>query len=281
MSLASATRSGTRPTSATSGLVNFLRVFFIGGVTSYRALFTWIRPAIFIPTFLVSPIFQIALFVYLGRSAHLASDSFYVLGNAIEFAAVPCLFAMSATIADERQQQTLSLILVTPAPRLPLFLGRSVPVIANGFLASAFALIVAGLIFGARLPLAAILPVALAMIATSASCTGLGLVNAALGLRVRETAVLSNVIFGLLLIFCGVNLPLSRLPRWMSDVSAYLPLTHGIIAARRLAGGASLSQAIGEISIEFVIGLSYAIVGFVLLRVFELESRRRATLDRA
>ena len=37
------------------------------------------------------------------------------------------------------------------------------------------------------------------------SCTGLGLVTAALAMRVRETAVLSNIFFGVLLIFCGVN----------------------------------------------------------------------------
>ncbi len=49
---------------------------------SYRALFTWLRPAVLIPTFLVAPIFQIILLVYLGRSAHLAADSFYVIGNA-------------------------------------------------------------------------------------------------------------------------------------------------------------------------------------------------------
>ncbi len=49
--------------------------------------------------------------------------------------------------------------------------------------------------------------------------------------------MLANVIFGVRLIFCGVNLPLGRLPHWMSTVSPWLPLTHGIAAARELADG--------------------------------------------
>ena len=36
----------------------FLRVFFVGGVISYRALFNWIRPAMYIPTMFGSPLFQ-------------------------------------------------------------------------------------------------------------------------------------------------------------------------------------------------------------------------------
>jgi ABC-2 type transport system permease protein len=265
----------------TSSPVNFLRIFFIGGLMSYRALFTWLRPSVLIPTFLVSPIFQILLFVYLGRAAHLASDSFYVIGDAIQFAALPCLFAMGNTIADERQEHTLPLVLATPAARLPLFLGRSLPVIANGFAVSIFALVVSAAMFHITVPLAAVLPMGLAIVVCSVSCTGLGLVNAALGLRVRETAVTSNVILGLLMIFCGVNIPLDRLPDWMSATAAYLPLTHGIAAARRLAGGAPLSAVDGQIGVELLIGVVYAVAGLLLLRFFEYESRRRSTLDRA
>jgi ABC-2 type transport system permease protein len=269
-----------RPAAA-SRPVNFLRIFFIGGLMSYRALFSWLCPSVLIPTFLISPIFRILLFVYLGRAAHLASDSFFVIGDAIQFAALPCLFAMGNTIADERQAQTLSLVLATPAARLPLFLGRSLPVIANGFVVSVFALVVSAVMFHITVPSAAVLPMGLAIVVCSVSCTGLGLVNAALGLRVRETAVTSNVILGLLMIFCGVNIPLAKLPLWMSDTAAFLPLTHGIAAARSLAAGTPPSTVAGQIGVEFLIGVGYAVVGLLLLRVFEDESRRRSTLDRA
>ena len=92
-----------------------LRIFFVGGRMSYRALFYWLTPQIYVPSLLVAPIFQILLFAYIGRSAGLQSDKFYLVGNALQYAAVPCLFAMSQLIGGERYQNTLSAILVSPA----------------------------------------------------------------------------------------------------------------------------------------------------------------------
>ena len=56
---------------------------------SYRALFYWLTPWIYIPSLVVAPIFQILLLAYIGRSAGVASDEFYVIGNAIQYAADP------------------------------------------------------------------------------------------------------------------------------------------------------------------------------------------------
>jgi ABC-2 type transport system permease protein len=228
-----------------------VRVFFVGGQITYRALFYWLTPQIYIPGLIVAPVFQILLFTYIGRSAGLESDEFYVVGNALQYSAVPCLFAMTQMIGGERYQNTLSAILVSPAHRIPLFFGRVIPVVANGAFVAAF------------------------------SCTGLGLINAALSLRIRENAVLSNVIFGFLLIFTGANVPLGELPDWMSAISEVLPFTHAIEAARKLADGASFGSVAGLIGTEVLLGLAYAALGYGLLRFMEVQSRRHATLERS
>jgi ABC-2 type transport system permease protein len=261
--------------------VTSTRIFFVGGLMSYRALFNWLSPWIFIPSLLIAPLFQILLFAYIGRAASLESDEFYVIGNALQYASIPCLFAMGNTIAGERWQQTLPVILATPARRLPLFVGRALPVIANGFVVALFALVVGGAILGVHIPASAWWPIAVATAVTAYSCTGLGLVNAALGLRVRETAVLGNIIFGLLLIMCGVNVPLDDLPGWMSTIAQGLPLTHSIDAARQLADGATLGDVAGLLGAELLVGTVWAVIGYVLLRYFEWEARRRATLETA
>ena len=258
-----------------------LRVFFVGGLTSYRALFNWLTPWILIPTFVISPIFQILLFAYIGRSAHLESDEFYVIGNALQYASIPCLFAMGSAITDERYYQTLGLVLVSPAARLPLFIGRALPVIVNGFLVAGFALVVGSAMLSVHIPATAYAPLALVTAVTSFSCTGLGLVNASIGLRVRENAVGSNILFGLLLVFCGVNVPLSQLPDWMSATAQGLPLTHGIEAARKLADGAALGDVGGLLAAEAAIGCAYAVAGYAAIRLMEVVSRRRATLELA
>jgi ABC-2 type transport system permease protein len=261
--------------------VTSVRVFFVGGLISYRALFSWLNPWVYIPSFLVAPVFQILLFVYIGRSAQLQSDSFYVIGNGLQYAAIPCLFAMANTIAGERNQQTLGYILITPARRLPLFLGRALPVVTNGFFVSAFALVVGGAIVGTHIAASRYPPIILVIAVSAFACTGLGLINAGLGLIARETAVLSNIFFGVLLILSGANVPVHDLPGWMQPVSQVVPLTHGIAAARHLAAGDSFRSILGLLGAEALIGLVYATLGYVLIRGTESVSRRRATLERA
>ena len=256
-----------------------LRIFFVGGLISFRALFNWLSPWIYVPSLLIAPIVQILLFAYMGRAAGVQSDEFYVIGNAVQYSAIPCLFAMANTVAGERWTQTLGIVLVTPAHRVPLFLGRSLPVVINGFFVSMFSLVVGSLLLDVDIPRSAWLPLALVVAVAAASCTGLGLANAALGLRVRETAVMSNVLFGLLLIFSGANIALDELPPWMATVGSWLPLTHAIEAARELAAGATLADVSGLIGQEVALGVLYGAIGLLALRFLELEGRRRATLE--
>ena len=258
-----------------------VRIFAIGGLMSYRALFYWLTFWIFVPGLVVAPVFQILLFAYIGRSAELESDEFYVVGNAIQYAAIPALFAMSQLVAGEKFQNTLGAILVSPAPRLPLFFGRAVPVIANSIFVAAFALTAGSLILGIDIPASSIPALGLVIVVAAISCTGLGLINAALGLRIRENAVLSNAIFGFLLIFTGANFPVSELPDWMQAVSQVIPFTHSIEAARELADGAALSSVLDLVGAELLIAGVYLAAGYLLLRFFELQGRRHATLERS
>jgi ABC-2 type transport system permease protein len=261
--------------------VTCVRIFVVGGLISFRALFSFLRPEVYIPSLLVAPIFQILLFVYIGRSAGLESDEFFVIGNAVQYAAIPCLFAMIFTVAGERHQKTLGYVLGSPAPRLPLFLGRAVPVVANGFAIAAFSLVVGGLIVGIDVPPSSYAPLALATALCAFSCTGLGLVGAGLGLLLRDQAVLANIMFGILLVFTGANVPVDTLPGWMQSVSQLLPFTHGIEAARDIADGATLPEVSDLLIAELAIGVVYGVVGFAFIRGAETLSRRHATLDRA
>jgi ABC-2 type transport system permease protein len=261
--------------------MNALRIFFVGGLISFRGLFSFLRPSIYIPSMLVAPIFQILLFVYIGRSAALESDEFYVIGNAIQYAAIPCLFAMIFTIAGERFQKTLGYLLVTPAPRLPLFLGRALPVVLNGFLVATFALFVGGAIVGIDVPASAYPALVVAALVSAFACTGFGLLGAGFGLLLREQGVLANILFGLLLIFTGANVPVDELPGWMQSLSSVLPFTHGIEAARQVADGAAFGEVDGLLATEAAIGVAYAALGYAFIRGAERASRRYATLERA
>lgn len=257
-----------------------LRIFFIGGLMSFRAQFNWLSPWILIPSLLISPVAQILLFAYIGRAAGVGDDRFYLIGNALNYAAIPCLFAMSFTIGGERWGQTLGMVLVTPARRLPLFLGRSLPVIVTGWGVAVFGVVVGSLLLGVSIPGAAWPAIVLAVAITSLSCTGLGLVMGAASLRIRDGATLGNVIFLMLLIFSGTNVALDDLPAWMAAIGTWLPLSHGIEAARGLAAGDGLGVVRGLLLRELGIGVLYAGLGMAVLSWMERDSRRRATLER-
>ena len=77
-----------------------LRLFFIGGLLSYRALFNWIRPGIYVATMLGSPLFQILFFTYLGRYAGAQDDAFFIVGNSMQVAAMSGIYGMTMGIAN-------------------------------------------------------------------------------------------------------------------------------------------------------------------------------------
>src|ERR671927_1034867 len=259
--------------------MNSLRVFVIGGVLSYRALFNWQKPSYYIPTMLGHPLFQVLFFAYLGRFSHVRNDAFFVVGNSVQVCAMAAVYGMAMTVGGERWTQTLAPLLATPANRLALFLGRALPQILNGFLVSAFAFSASRLLLHFHPPFASVPALGLIVLVSTASCAGFGMVVGALGLRWRDVFTVANPAYFLMLLFCGVNIPLSALPKWMQVVGSGMPLTHGIAAARRVADGASLSSVGTLLWKEAVIGACYFAVAYVLLRVFEAEGRRRATLE--
>ena len=259
--------------------MNALRVFTIGGLLSYRALFNWQSPTYYIPTMLGHPLFQVLFFAYLGRFSHVRNDAFFVVGNAVQVCAMAGIYGMAMTIGGERWTQTLSPLLASPANRFALFLGRALPQIVNGFVVSAFGFFAGRLLLNFDPPASSIGSLALVVVASTAACTAFGLVIGALGLRLRDVFTVSNPAYFLLLLFCGVNVPLSALPDWIQVVSKGLPLTHGIEAARKVTSGGSLGSVQGLVWTELAVGACYALLAYVLLRVFEVEGRRRASLE--
>ena len=259
--------------------MTWLRVFFIGGYLAYRALFHWLRPAIYIPTMLGSPVFQILFFAYIGRFSGLKNDEWFLVGNAVQISAMAGIYGTAMAIGGERWTQTLSPLLATPANRIALFLGRSLPLIVNGIFVSAFAFAVGWVLLDVTIPVSRIPALVLVIAVSAFACTALGMVTGAVGLRARDVFFLANLVVFLLLLFCGVNVPLDSLPDWMQTVASGLPLTHGIEAARQLAEGATLGDVAGLVWTEAAIGAVYAVVAYGLFRFFEADGRRRATLE--
>ena len=81
------------------------RVFTVGGLLSYRALFNWQSPTYYIPTMLAHPVFQILFFAYLGRFAGAESDAFFVVGNGIQVCAMAGVYGVMAYTVERRTSE--------------------------------------------------------------------------------------------------------------------------------------------------------------------------------
>lgn len=260
--------------------MNWLRVFFHGGLTSYRALFAWLNPWIFLPMLVAYPVFQTVFFVYLGRSADVANDTFFVIGNSFVAAAITGLFGMGQGIAGERRFQTLSILLASPASRLALFLGRAVPTIVNGFVVAVITFALGAAMVGVTIDRSAYGGLALALVASCFACAALGMCIGSLTFRTRSITVFADAIGGALLLVTGANVPSRRLPETIQTLGNCIPLTHGIRAARALAAGAPFTKAFAQIRDELLVGLAYFVVGLLLLRYFERDGRSAGSFER-
>ncbi len=255
----------------------WLRLVIVGGRISYRALFNWTSPLMYIPTLLVSPLLGTLFFAYLGRYAGGRDDTFYVLGNGLLAVAGPCVFGGMMALANERRYQTLGAVLGTPAPRGAILVGRAVPYVGNGLFTAVVVTTLAALMLRVSIRIADVPGLLLAALAAAASCTAFGLALGAIGMRVRDVWVISNTVWVSLWLVSGANVARSALPDWLEVVGGLLPISHGIDAARAIAGG---SPAAGLIAREVALGAAWAAIATLLFRTFERSGRRHAALDR-
>jgi ABC-2 type transport system permease protein len=264
---------------STTALRSRWRLFWVGGAISFRALFVFLNPWVYLPVMLIAPIVQIILFAYIGRAAGVEDAQFYVIGNAIQFAALPCLWGMGQGVWSERFTGTLGIVLSSPAPRTVIFLGRAFPVVVNGWFVSMFALLVGGLVLDVHFDALTLAEIALVIMVGSLACTGLGLILGATSLRFLKAALLGNVLFDILLVFSGANVARSAMPDWMNSVGSLLPFTHAISASRAISAGQPWSAVRSDVLTELLVGAVYLVVGLCLVARLERSSRRRATLE--
>jgi ABC-2 type transport system permease protein len=261
-------------------LMASMRIFLSGAWLAYIALFRWTQPASYLASKVVMPLNQILFFTFLGMSATGRDTAeFYVVGNALQVAALNGIYGVTMTVGRERNEGTLIYLLGSPANRLVIFMGRALFNILDGMLAVVIGFVWGVLLLGLDLSLANLPGLALTILITTASTCGLGLLMGSVSLVALNVMFVNNTVYFLLLLFSGANLPLDKLPAWMQAVSAGLPLTRGIQSARLLVNGASLAEVWPLLAGELAVGLAYALAGFALFSWFEAQARRRGTLE--
>ncbi|HEX7265288.1 MAG TPA: ABC transporter permease [Candidatus Dormibacteraeota bacterium] len=241
----------------------------------YVALFQWATPLGYLAYKVFLPVCQIVFFVQLGVFATGPANALYfALGNSLQLTANSGIFGVIGTVANERHLGTLPILLGSPANRLVTFMSRSFVNVLDGILSVIFGLIVTVLLYGLDLRAANLPLLALCIVVISLTTAGLGLLFGSLGLVMRDSILIANVVYYALLILCGVNFPVDRLPGVLQAVAYSLPLTRGVLAARQAVAGAGIGQVAGLLAGEIVVGAIYAALGYALFRLLEGWARR-------
>jgi ABC-2 type transport system permease protein len=256
------------------------RVFFTSAYYSYIALFRWFRPTTYMASKVVMPLAQILFFTLLGMYAQgRESASFFVIGNAVQLAAINGTYGVTMSVGGERWAGTMGYLFGAPASRMLIFVGRAFMHVIDGMLGVVLGLLWGMLLLGVDLSQTDLAALALTIIITAASTSGMGLLLGCLSLITRNIMFINNTVYFLMLAICGANVPVSSLPRWVQSVSYALPLTRGIASARELVGGASLQSVAALLRGELAVGAAYVLVGYVLFRQFEIQAKKRGTLE--
>ncbi|MGD9093412.1 MAG: ABC transporter permease [Anaerolineales bacterium] len=256
------------------------RLFFQGTLLSYIALFRWLRPTTYMASKIFMPLAQILFFTFLGTFATGGERTdFFVIGNAMQIAAVSGIYGVTMSIGGDRWNGTLPYLFGTPANRLFMFVGRAFFHILDGMLGVIIGFIWGVLLLGLDLSNTNLPALGLTILITTFSTSGLGLLMGCLSLITLNVMFINNTVYFSLLIFSGANIPLATMPDWMRTISMFLPLTRGIAAARALIAGAPLSEVSPLLLGEFLIGCLYVAFGYRLFRWFEFQAKRRGTLE--
>lgn len=247
----------------------YFRLYLVSAWYSYRAVYAWQRLGPYISGKIIYPLAQMLLFYYIGKMAGVADPIYIVIGNILFLPATNGISGLSMTIFGERNFRTLPYLIASPAPRGPLFLGRSLVHIMDGLLSTVGALLLGVLVFHVNLSQANLWLTALCILIISFTSCGFGFIFGSLSLRTREAWTVTTVIYLALLIFSGANFPVGVLPDSLQWISQSVPLTRGIAAARQTMAGANWAAVQPLLAGELLIGGIYIGVGYLLFSWFE------------
>ena len=261
------------------------RVFISSAIFSFKAQFSWLYPPMWIAMKLVMTLSQMSFFVFVGHflitSGNAQADliSYIAIGNALQLLSWNTVFSVINITSHDKWDGTLPLVLATPANRFPLFIGRAMMHMFDGMLSVLISFAYAVFLFGVNFSGANVVALVVVVLLTAFSMAGFGLLIGGFSFYFRDPLVFANIFTFILLIFCGVNFPVSELPGPLQLVSYIFPLTYGINAGRKAITGASLNAISPLLSQMLIVGVISIVLGYIFFRSFENLARKTGKIE--
>jgi ABC-2 type transport system permease protein len=260
----------------------FFRVFSGSVLFGRKGTILWDSWEMWIMQIFITPPAEMAFFFLLAIAVYHGQQSeaqFTVIGNAVQSMSFAAVFAVANITSQDKWQGTLQNLIVTPANRMALFIGRASFQIFMSALITVAAFIYAEFIFGISFAHADYLALGITIILTSMMMISFGLLISSIGLFMRTAMIVANIFLFLTMLVSGVNFPVQALPLWLQPVGWAIPMTYGVLAARGAIMGASV-LSLGTIFLkELIDGVAVLFVGYFLLKGFEQLARKSGKLE--
>jgi ABC-2 type transport system permease protein len=187
-------------------------------------------------------------------------------------------FVASEIVFQERNEQTLELVVASPAPYYFVLLARVAVLTSLGLVGTLESWLIARLVFGLSIPVYHPLLALATLLLASLAAAGTALLTAALFALSSQVRTFQNAINGPLYLLGGVLVPTTFLPEWLQPLS---PFVFFYWAANLLRGALS-NGPVPDVALGlgclFLLGVTTAIVAkAVLLRMLD-HLRREGTL---
>lgn len=258
----------------------YMSRFFRQSTISFKALFGWLDPKIYILVKVIDPILEIIFYTLLAGYVYKTKDlTPWIIGKSFLLCTKNTVFGVGTIMRNERFSGTLKTIVATPANKFTTFLSRGFIHIIDAALSVVLGLFVGYLVFGADFSNVNLGLFATTILVAMFSASSLGLLISTFGLISRDMNLLMNTLSMIIFALSGAIFPITRLPLVLQKASYCIPITRSIQAARMISTGETSKAIYSLISQEVFIGVAYLLLGYFLLMYLEKLAREKASLD--
>ncbi len=233
----------------------------------------------YLALWIVMPVFQLAIAGLVYRGVRPELVRYVVVGIAASTFIMNSQYYIGQLLDEERSRGTLLGLFLAPCPRLSWLTGFALGGLLETVLAAVATVIFGVLAFGVRFN-----PDVPAMFLTGllflCALWGLGFVLAAIGLVIKRSNDLSNLLSPIYFLLGGIYYPVALLPIWLRVPAEALPFGYGMQALASAsihhAGITSLGAQLLPLA-GFAVALPF--VGYLTFRWLERVVRVRGQLE--
>jgi ABC-2 type transport system permease protein len=261
---------------------SFWRTFWVNALFAPRTSLNFMRADFILGQIFILSFTQMLFFAYVAQLAGNPSTpvSYVVIGNSVATMTYATVFSICGTTDSEKNGGTMEHLLVSPANRIALYLGRGMIPLAIALCTVTVSLTYAVYVFHAPFPGSAVLPAMVSLVLTVVAMVGFGLLLAGIALWLRSSNQIANIFLFIGFVLAGANFPLSYLPLGLQWAGELLPLTWGIAALRASLAGASTPTLLFLWGLTAIEGLVAYGAALGLWQVFERQATRTGSIVR-